>query len=364
MQQAATLAANLAAKPDRWPEFRARLMRGDAQQLAQQTPKPLILAALALGWTREVAVNDLGDGSTSPPLCCSRATTPCRSRLPCSLDLPLGDPVYPLHPVRLMGATLSLFERGLRWIGADGYGGGIALFVLLAIVWVGGRVRHHLRHASSGPAGSHSAWHVFIVYSLLALGDLLHHVWRVERAVDRDDLPAARAAIAQSGRPRYRSHGRRRLPARGGREPQREPHRRLHQPAVLVRRSPACPGCVLFKIVSTMDSMVGYKTPRYLRFGWCGARLDDVMNYMPARLTWLAHRRGGAGAAGLFRAQSAERRPAPACHRCWVRTPAGARRRPPAPSSGAWSGRSGSDGTLVTDALDWRSGRPAGEHAR
>jgi adenosylcobinamide-phosphate synthase len=36
-----------------------------------------------------------------------------------------------------------------------------------------------------------------------------------------------------------------------------------------------------------MDSMVGYKTPRYLRFGWCGARLDDVMNYVPARITWL-----------------------------------------------------------------------------
>jgi adenosylcobinamide-phosphate synthase len=47
------------------------------------------------------------------------------------------------------------------------------------------------------------------------------------------------------------------------------------------------PGIVIFKVVSTMDSMVGYKTPRYLRFGWCGARLDDVMNYLPARITWL-----------------------------------------------------------------------------
>jgi adenosylcobinamide-phosphate synthase len=44
---------------------------------------------------------------------------------------------------------------------------------------------------------------------------------------------------------------------------------------------------VVFKVVSTMDSMVGNKTPRYLRFGWCGARLDDVMNFVPARLTWL-----------------------------------------------------------------------------
>jgi adenosylcobinamide-phosphate synthase len=46
------------------------------------------------------------------------------------------------------------------------------------------------------------------------------------------------------------------------------------------------PGLALFKVVSTMDSMVGYKTPRYRRFGWCGARLDDLMNYVPARLTF------------------------------------------------------------------------------
>jgi adenosylcobinamide-phosphate synthase len=47
------------------------------------------------------------------------------------------------------------------------------------------------------------------------------------------------------------------------------------------------PGLLIFKIVSTMDSMVGYKNARYLRFGWCGARLDDLMNYVPARLAWL-----------------------------------------------------------------------------
>jgi len=44
---------------------------------------------------------------------------------------------------------------------------------------------------------------------------------------------------------------------------------------------------VFFKIASTLDSMVGYKSPRYLYFGWAGARLDDVMNYVPARLTWI-----------------------------------------------------------------------------
>ena len=36
-----------------------------------------------------------------------------------------------------------------------------------------------------------------------------------------------------------------------------------------------------------MDSMVGFKTPRYRAFGWCGARLDDVLNFLPARLTYI-----------------------------------------------------------------------------
>ncbi len=47
------------------------------------------------------------------------------------------------------------------------------------------------------------------------------------------------------------------------------------------------PGVVLFKLVSTVDSMIGHKTDRYLRLGWFGARSDDVLNYVPARLTWL-----------------------------------------------------------------------------
>jgi adenosylcobinamide-phosphate synthase len=45
------------------------------------------------------------------------------------------------------------------------------------------------------------------------------------------------------------------------------------------------PGLLIFKIASTMDSMVGYKNERYLRFGWFGARLDDVLNWVPARLS-------------------------------------------------------------------------------
>ena len=45
------------------------------------------------------------------------------------------------------------------------------------------------------------------------------------------------------------------------------------------------PGLLIYKIVNTADSMIGYRTPRHEAFGWAAARTDDVMNLLPARMT-------------------------------------------------------------------------------
>lgn len=47
------------------------------------------------------------------------------------------------------------------------------------------------------------------------------------------------------------------------------------------------PGILIYKAVNTADSMVGYRTARHARFGWAAARLDDLLNLIPARLTAL-----------------------------------------------------------------------------
>lgn len=201
------------------------------------------------------------------------------------LDLAIGDPVYRAHPVRLMGATLTWLENRLRAARLDGYGGGIALFLLLAVLWAGG-IAAGLTALAQWSFWLCLAVHLFLVYSLLALHDLLRHAWAVERAARQHDLAATRVAVSRLV----------------GRDTSRMDFASCRRAAIESLSenladgfvSPlfwyaigGIPGLVVFKVVSTMDSMVGYKTERYLRFGWCGARLDDLMNLLPARMTWL-----------------------------------------------------------------------------
>lgn len=201
------------------------------------------------------------------------------------LDLLLGDPVYPLHPVRVMGWTLSKIEATLRATKLDGYFGGILLFLLLAVIWIGGWsalvifVDRHNHIAAL-------VLETFILYSMIALRDLVKHCWKVEAAASRNDLEGARQAISQLvGRDIERMD----IAAcrRAAIESASENLTDGFVSVIFWYALAGIPGIVLFKIANTMDSMVGYKTPRYLKFGWCGARLDDVMNWLPARITWL-----------------------------------------------------------------------------
>jgi adenosylcobinamide-phosphate synthase len=200
-------------------------------------------------------------------------------------DLLSGDPVYRLHPVRLIGQLLTVTERALRSAGLDGRLGGVLLFVALSALSIGAVA---LVVSIAGAIGPWPGWiaHTFFVYSFLALGDLLHHVWRVERAASAGDVARARLEVANLvGRDTDRMDEA--ACRRASIESLGESLTDGFTSALFWYLVGGLPGLTLFKVVSTMDSMVGYKTPRYLYFGWAGARLDDLMNFVPARVTWL-----------------------------------------------------------------------------
>ena len=213
------------------------------------------------------------------------------------LDLAGGDPRFGFHPVRMLGRTLSVYERFLRAVQADQYVGGCLLFLLLTATGV---VLPCLIviFVSGWSDNLGLGLHAITLYFCIAFRDLFDHVRAVQLAAGRNDLAEARMAIES-------------LVGRDTRKMDLSACRRaaiesLSESFVDGFLSPlvwyivlGLPGILLFKVVSTMDSMVGYKTPDYVRFGWCGARLDDLMNYVPSRISWLLLVVSGAMIRGL-----------------------------------------------------------------
>ena len=201
------------------------------------------------------------------------------------LDLWFGDPVYRFHPIRLIGSLLIYLERWLFARGWNGYTGGILLGLLLLGIVLG---CYFLLQKLFGSLHPVLGWSLdlFLGYSLLALRDLEIHGLRVWRATAEGNLMAAREEISQLvGRDVER------LDLAGCNRATLESLSENLSDGVV---SPliwltlvGIPGMLAFKVISTMDSMVGYRNSRYLRFGWFGARADDLMNWVPARLTWV-----------------------------------------------------------------------------
>src|SRR5690606_14797304 len=128
----------------------------------------------------------------------------------------------------------------------------------------------------------------FIVSVFLAQRSLHDHVARVRRAFvgEGEGLERARAAVA----------------AVVGRDPRSLDEAGVCRAAIETTAENLCdgviapavwyliaglPGLLVYKAVNTADSMIGHRSDRYRAFGWAAARLDDLLNLVPARLTGL-----------------------------------------------------------------------------
>ena len=125
-----------------------------------------------------------------------------------------------------------------------------------------------------------------LAWPLVATRSLYDHVARVMRPLAQGDLDAARNAVAMIvGRDPMTldSAG----VARAGLESLAESASDGVVAPVFWGLVFGLPGIAAYKAINTMDSMIGHLSPRHCAFGWAAARLDDVVNLIPARLTAL-----------------------------------------------------------------------------
>jgi adenosylcobinamide-phosphate synthase len=199
----------------------------------------------------------------------------------CLLDALFGDPVYRLHPIRLVGDWIGICERVLFAFGLNGRLGGVLHWLAV----VGGALAIWLLArdllAQLGPVWA-AGWDLFLGYSLLCTRDLLAAGRRI--LADLSDLPRARAGLA-----RLVGRDTDRLDRAGIVRATIESLAENLTDGVLTPLWALClfglPGLIVVKSISTLDSMVGYKNARYARFGWAGARSDDLIHWLPARLS-------------------------------------------------------------------------------
>ena len=201
------------------------------------------------------------------------------------LDLLLGDPRWLPHPVVWIGRLITALEKGLRRIVPNERAGGVLLLVITVSVTCGTALAAlRVAYAVSHYLGFSAA--LFLSYTSLAARSLHGESWLVAEALARGDIGEARRNLSY-------------IVGRDTADLDEPEIWRATVETVAENTSdgviaPLCclmlggPALALaYKAVNTLDSMVGYKNDRYLRFGWASARFDDLVNWLPARLTGL-----------------------------------------------------------------------------
>ncbi|WP_372679092.1 adenosylcobinamide-phosphate synthase CbiB [Desulfosarcina sp.] len=199
-----------------------------------------------------------------------------------TLDMLLGDPLWLPHPVRWMGKSITWLEPRCRVFPLKQTLAGALMAILLVIsVWIIGLLLVRIAAAIHPAAGI--LVQAVMIYVCISARSLAEAALAVGQALGHVGLDAARQAVSMIV----------------GREVDRLDESGVTRAAVetvaenLVDGfvSPlffavlgGAPLAMAYKMINTLDSMVGYKNDRYLQFGRFAARMDDVANFIPARL--------------------------------------------------------------------------------
>ena len=198
-------------------------------------------------------------------------------------DLLLGDPQRLPHPVVWFGRVIAAMEHRLNKGSHRKLKGAFtAVSLILAVFVLTSLIRHGLTAVSGWLL---AAFDAIAVFYCLAGTTLIREVRQVFLAVDRS-LEEGRVQVA-----RIVGRDTSSLSAQEVRTAALETLAENLSDGVIAPlfwlALLGTPGMLAYKMVNTLDSMIGYRTERYLHFGCWAARIDDAANYLPARLTSL-----------------------------------------------------------------------------
>lgn len=205
------------------------------------------------------------------------------------LDFLLGDPAWLPHPVVGFGRMIAFGERHLnRGNHRKLKGAVMSLFLIVLVftaVWLIRRVLYLLPLPFGEGLGVRLFFDTVVIFYCLAGTTLIREVREVFHAVDRS-LDEGRVQVA-----RIVGRDTSELSAQEVRTAALETLAENLSDGVIAPlfwlAIGGVPGMMAYKMVNTLDSMIGYRTERYKDFGCWAARIDDAANYIPARLTAL-----------------------------------------------------------------------------
>jgi adenosylcobinamide-phosphate synthase len=207
------------------------------------------------------------------------------------LDRYFGDPdwlwrKYP-HPVVWFGKAIEAAEKALYPENGSPAQKKRAGIILIVVLVLGGWVAASFASKALSLFGSVGTLvEVVIVAVFLAQKSLADHVDAVRRGLEADGIEGGRKAVAMIVGRDVKALDKTGV-SRAAIESLAENTSDGVVGPALSYLAFGLPGLIAYKIINTADSMIGHKSERYLDFGWASARLDDLVNLIPARLTGL-----------------------------------------------------------------------------
>jgi adenosylcobinamide-phosphate synthase len=209
------------------------------------------------------------------------------------MDMLIGDPHWLPHPVKLIGRAITIMEKFLEKLKAKGKGYKERMAGVVLVIFVVGGTYWAFYFINILILNSHFPLLtsyllllllIYLTSTTLATHELIKSARVVIDAININDIEGARKRLSHIV----------------SRDTEALDKCNILKATIETTAENTCDGIIAplfyfvigglplamtYKAVNTLDSMVGYKNERYRNFGWAAARLDDIANYIPARIT-------------------------------------------------------------------------------